>query len=261
MKLYEAFGEKKTINDWSRDSRCICSKNTLWYRVNRMKMVIEQALTTTSFKQDASLSIGEIYGYLKVMEISGSTGKTNQTLIKCQCLYNNCGNIFETRLNSVRRKETISCGCYAIEQVKKRMITHGLTSNVKDGKYIYSLWERLQQKCFNPNNEKFKDYGGRGITVCEEWKFGQLHNQGLLNFYEWYLKNPRPSKLYSLDRINNNLGYSPKNCKWSTASEQTKNQRPRIYNAEFNNLNLKYQLALQEIEKLKEEINTFKNYN
>jgi hypothetical protein len=77
-------------------------------------------------------------------------------------------------------------------------------------------WSNMLQRCRNPNNDKFRFYGGRGITVCEEWKVFK-------NFQAWCLRTYEPGK--TLDRKDNTKGYSPSNCRWATKHEQTLNQR------------------------------------
>lgn len=82
---------------------------------------------------------------------------------------------------------------------------------------LYSVWASMKARCYNPNNRRYADWGERGITVCDRWR----------NSYESFVQDmgARPTPKHSLDRIDNNKPYSPDNCKWSTASEQSLNKR------------------------------------
>ena len=83
---------------------------------------------------------------------------------------------------------------------------------------LYTCWKSLRSRCNNPNNKNFKDYGGRGITVCEQWDDFIVFTNDM---------GPKPTPKHSIDRINNDGPYSPDNCRWSTKKEQCLNQRMR----------------------------------
>lgn len=95
----------------------------------------------------------------------------------------------------------------------KGYIKHGFC-----GTKIYKKWEDMKSRCNNPNNRRYKDYGGRGIKICTEWL------ADFMNFYNWAINNGYQENL-SLERINNNGNYEPNNCKWITMAEQMKNTR------------------------------------
>ncbi len=91
--------------------------------------------------------------------------------------------------------------------------THGM-----HGTPEYRSWQGAKQRCLNPSDDHYANYGGRGIQICERWR------DSFLSFYEDM--GPRPSILHSIDRIDVNGNYEPSNCRWATASEQQRNKRP-----------------------------------
>ena len=105
---------------------------------------------------------------------------------------------------------TRSCKCLLKEKVKERVTTHGFSSTP-----TYHVWEHMIQRCTNPKDKRFKAYGGRGITVCKRW-------HTFINFLEDMGEKPEH---LSIERVNNNKGYSPDNCKWATRKEQNSNTR------------------------------------
>lgn len=152
---------------------------------------------------------GQKFGRLTVIKRDKNDNR-GQTRWLCQC---QCGNLKIVRANHLKSGKIKSCGCYNIEILKKRSKTHGLIKT-----RIYSIWNRMKQRCTNPNNSAYKNYGGRGITICQEWI------DDFLNFYNWAIANGYRDDL-SIDRINNNKGYYPENCKWATKKQQARNRR------------------------------------
>lgn len=121
-----------------------------------------------------------------------------------ECAY--CGKEFEGSVDSVKRGQTKSCGCL-------RGDIHGLTSHK-----FYHTWNGMVQRCTNPKNKNYKNYGGRGITVCEEWL-------DIRNFVDWAKATHPNIKGMTLDRIDNDKGYNPENCRWADVITQNINQR------------------------------------
>lgn len=155
--------------------------------------------------------IGKKFGKLLVLERNGST-KDKHARWLCKC---DCGGRVSVASNYLKSGKIKSCGCLKIK--------HGHAKNRKMTK-TYNAWIHMKQRCINPNNRAYKDYGGRGIKVCKRWlKFE--------NFLRDVGEIPRG---LTLDRTNNNKGYSPRNCRLTTMEKQSGNRRDnRFYH--FNN--------------------------
>lgn len=128
----------------------------------------------------------------------------------CKC---DCGK--ETIVDTSRLKSgnTKSCGCYKIEKTKEIKTKHGLKNTS-----IYAVWQAMKKRCYKKNNRAYKNYGGRGITICNEWK------DNFLEFYNWAVSNGYKKGL-TIDRIDNNKGYYPNNCRWADYKKQGRNTR------------------------------------
>lgn len=123
-----------------------------------------------------------------------------------QCGY--CEAEFEAMTAHIKSGNTKGCGCQ-----RGRGFKHGLESH-----RFYSTWHNMIQRCTNPNHKAYKNYGGRGITVCEEWV-------DVANFVAWAERTHPNISGVSLDRIDNDKGYSPENCRWADTFTQAINQR------------------------------------
>lgn len=100
-----------------------------------------------------------------------------------------------------------------------------MMSNIKHGKKgtrIYNIWIRMKVRCYNKNYDRYKDHGGRGIVMCDEWK------HDFMTFYNWAMDNGYKEGL-TIDRIDNDGNYEPNNCRWSTPKQQCNNRRTNIY--------------------------------
>jgi len=153
--------------------------------------------------------IGIRFSRLVVVAAAGRDRRGN-LLWFCQC---DCGTETTAAGRHLRNGHTRSCGCLSREAVAERSRSHGLT-----GTRLYKVWRNMLDRCGNPNANGFPDYGGRGITVCDEWRKFEP-------FAEWSFSNGYADDL-SIDRVDNDRGYSPGNCRWATALQQARNKRP-----------------------------------
>lgn len=149
---------------------------------------------------------GRRFGRLQVERLEG-LNSSRAYVWSCLC---DCGNRVIVAGSKLRFGHTTSCGCSVLERVSNLNRTHGLSKSP-----TYKSWASMWVRCTNPRNKDWHNYGGRGITVCKRWrKFENfLADQGL-----------KPEGL-TLERVNNEKGYTPKNCKWATRAEQARNQR------------------------------------
>lgn len=134
-------------------------------------------------------------------------------LFCCQC---DCGVVKKYFLSSLLMGLSKSCGCFHKEQVGKLRRTHGHTIGRTRTK-LYQAWIGMRARCSHQNNPRFKDYGGRGIKVCDRW------NESF-ECFRLDIGEP-PSESHSIDRINNDGNYEPGNCRWATSKEQSVNKR------------------------------------
>ena len=150
---------------------------------------------------------GDRYGLLVIVSEMEKRGHRRQFLCICDC-ENSC----EVALLHLRNGHTKSCGCLNTARITK----HGLRKSP-----LYGVWWLMKRRCYDSRAKDYSDYGGRGITVCDEWF-------KIIPFYEWSIANGYKKGL-TLDRIDNDKGYSPHNCRWATAIQQHNNTRSNVY--------------------------------
>ena len=155
--------------------------------------------------------IGQKFGRLTVIK---QMGKNRWRNIKWLCLCD-CGDQSVVYSGNLRNNSTQSCGCLQKESITSRSTKHRHNKRGKETR-THRSWRHIIDRCTNPNNAHYQDYGGRGIKVCKEW----------LEFIN-FLKDMKesPGSGYSIDRTNNNKGYSRENCRWATSKEQQRNTR------------------------------------
>lgn len=121
-----------------------------------------------------------------------------------------CGTIKDYRLSHLTSGATKSCGCFSKENMKKIKTSHGMY-----GTRLYKIWSNMKNRCSNPKYLKYKDYGGKGITVCKKWQNFESFLTDMGSDY---------SELLTLDRIDNSKGYKKTNCRWVSMKEQQRNR-------------------------------------
>lgn len=148
---------------------------------------------------------GKQFGRLTAIEYVGK----RKWLCKCTC-----GNTKEINSGSLLRGVSKSCGCYRKEFTKANNTRHGMSKTK-----VHECWKNMMQRCYNKNNTGYKNYGARGITVCESWH----------KFENFYAAMGNPPAGHSLDRIDVNGNYEPSNCRWVTQNTQQRNRRNSLW--------------------------------
>lgn len=184
---------------------------------------------------------GQKFGYLTV--IKRAENKGTQTMWSCQC---ECGNVITVNAYNLKSGHTRSCGCKKGTIITTKKTKHGYSHTRLD-----NIYQQIKYRCYDTNCVSYNDYGGRGIVMCDEW----LNDRTA--FFNWAMTNGYKDGL-TIDRINNNKGYSHDNCRWSTMKTQCNNRRSNhcvYYNGKkytLKELSEKYNV---DYDKLKQRIN------
>jgi hypothetical protein len=152
---------------------------------------------------------GQRFGLLTIVREVAKQSRSRCFEVFCSC---DPTVTLVVRLNNLVSGNSSSCGCVRVEKAAARTRIHNAWQSAE-----YDAWIAMKDRCFNPKNGSFEHYGGRGITVCEEWRNSAL---AFLTHV-----GPRPSPEHSLDRIDVNGNYEPGNVQWATRKQQARNQR------------------------------------
>ena len=177
--------------------------------------------------------IGEKFGMLTVISQSNSNKQKRRMWI-CRC---DCGKLKEKAVTThdLKSGAVRSCGCLYYKSNKLNSKKHGKTRS-----RLFVIWSGIKSRCTYEKNIEYKNYGGRGITVCDEWA------KDFMTFYNWSMANGYQDNL-TIDRIDNDKGYYPDNCRWVTMREQQNNRK--------NNRKIMYENKEYTVSKLSEKLN------
>lgn len=214
----QRFGNVVVLNDSGNRAT---NKKIIWHclcdcgkefdsTVDSLRRLREPSCGCKNHKKE--MYIGYKVGKLTVTKDLG-LDKEQKHIWECTC---DCGNTVVHSTSALNFGRILSCGCLKHETGKKLR-----KYNARDRK-LYFRWNNIRERCYNPNNKAYKNYGGRGIEMCPEWQ------DDFYTFRDWAISNGYNESL-SLDRIDNNKGYSPDNCRWATDKTQSNNRRSNRY--------------------------------
>ncbi len=159
---------------------------------------------------------GQQFGRLIVVLRHPEKDKWGNIQWVCKCDPENCGNVAIVPTHFLRWSHKRSCGCLKSDIRREAMTKHGLRHTPE-----YRIWRAIKNRCYNDKSDSYHYYGERGIAICDEWK----------DDFEAFYKDmgPRPTARHSIDRKDNDKGYSKENCRWATSAEQQINKRNSVF--------------------------------
>lgn len=157
---------------------------------------------------------GQRFGRLVAIRREPNSGRHTMWLFTCDC-----GASLVTHLDAVRAGRSTSCGCLRADQIRERSLTHGHRVGRRASRTLKS-YQHAKSRCFNPNDAKFPVYGARGITMCKRWAD---------NFEEFLADMGECPDGLTLDRIDVNGNYEPRNCRWATPHTQIRNKTNNVF--------------------------------
>ena len=159
-----------------------------------------------------SMDIGDRHGRLEVLSDPFKEGKCQKVRVRC-----NCGKEKVVIVDKLQRGHTQSCGCLNRERTSQANTTHGMSKSC-----LYRVWRAMVGRCTNPSDKTYHQYGGRRITVCDEWRSFEA--------FQLWAESAGYADHLTLDRRDNNGGYCPKNCRFVTQGVQVENRRKQSNN-------------------------------
>lgn len=164
--------------------------------------------------------IGQRFSRLTVIDIKPPSKNRREWRWVCQC---DCGNIITVAATSIKSGNTKSCGC--LKNEKSGLRFRKFENKITENKRLYEILSGMKKRCYNEKSPRYKDYGGRGIEICDEWMDSE---RGFDSFVKWSLENGY-NEIATIDRIDVDGDYEPSNCRWVTLEQQANNKRDTVW--------------------------------